>query len=190
AAGVGGRVARPRLVGVAGAQGDEPLMALALEERPDLSARHDVDARRRLVEHDERRARQQRVRDGELLPHPAGEGACRPIAERGECRALEQLPRARGELRLRQAVESGREAQVLEHRELAVEAEALRHVADAGLQLGHVGGEIVAEDAGLTRPYLEKTRDRAEERRLPGPVWPDDAEDLALVDREVDAPQR
>src|SRR5262249_48141592 len=116
--------------------------------------------------------------------------ACWPIAKRGERGALEQLLRARRELRLREAVESRREAQVLEHRKLAVEAEALRDVADAGLQLGHVGGEIVAEDPRLARLHLEAPCDGPEERRLPRPVRPDDAEDLALVDREIDAPQR
>ena len=83
-----------------------------------------------------------------------------------------------------------REGQVLHHRKLAVQAEALRHVADASLQLGHVGGEVVAENAGLGGMHLEEPRDRPEEGRLPGPVRTDDAEDLALVDREIDAAER
>jgi hypothetical protein len=47
--------------------------------------------------------------------------------------------------RPRQAVDAGDEFEILAHRQVIVEAEALRHVADAGFDLGRVGADVVTE---------------------------------------------
>src|SRR2546428_843763 len=184
------RVCGGRFVGVAGADEDERRRPRALEQRPDLGARHHVDARRRLVEDEQRGPRQERVGDRQLLLHAPRERARRPVGERGEPRAREQLARARAELRLRQAVEARREAQVLLDRQVAVEAEGLRAVADARLERRHVAAQIVAEDGRLAGLDLAEPCQRAQERRLPGAVGPDDAHDLAPLEHEIDAAER
>src|SRR2546427_4244795 len=148
------------------------------------------DARRRLVEQEERRPREERVGDRELLLHAARERAGGPPGEGGEPRAREQLAGARAELPLHHPVEARREAQVLLHREIAVEAEGLGDVADARLERRHVAAQIVAEDGCLRGLDLEQPRQRAEERRLPGAVGPDDAHDLAPLEHEIDAGER
>src|SRR2546428_705666 len=179
-----------RLVEVPGGEGGERLARRALGEPAALGARHHVEARRRLVEEEQRGRRQERVGDRQLLLHAPRERARRPLRERGEPGAREQLPGARAELRLRQAVETRREAQVLLDRQVAVEAEGLRDVADARLERRHVAAEIVAEDGRLAGLDLEEPGQRAQERRLPGAVGPDDAHDLAPLEHEVDAGER
>jgi hypothetical protein len=87
-------------------------------------------------------------------------------------------------------VQAGREAEVLGHRQVAVEAEALGHVADALLHRRDVAAQVVAEDARLLRLDLEQAGDGAQERRLAGAVGTDEAEDLPVVEREVDAGER
>src|SRR5205809_5029153 len=183
-------VRRGRFVEVAGGEEDERGFPLAFEERPDLGARHHVDARRRLVEQEERRAREERAGNRELLLHAARERAGGPPREGGEPGARQQLAGARAVFRLRHAVEARREAQVLLHREIAVEAEGLRDVADARLERRHVAAQIVAEDGRLRGLDLEEPRQRAQERRLPGAVGPDDAHDLAPLEHEIDAGER
>ena len=83
-----------------------------------------------------------------------------------------------------------REAQVLLDGEIAMQAEGLWDVADARLELGHVAPEIGPEDRRLLGLDHEQTREGAQQRRLAGAVGPDDAEDLPLVDGEVDAGER
>src|SRR5262249_22640271 len=65
------RAAR-RLVQVAGGEQHQRVAGGLLEEAPDLRPGDDVDARRRLVEHQQLRTGQERVRNRELLLHAAG----------------------------------------------------------------------------------------------------------------------
>ncbi len=165
--------------------------AAAVEDVPDLAPGDDVDARGRLVEHEQARLGEERVHDRELLLHAARERAGGAIAERRQAGALEERRRAGHELVLGEPVQAGREAQVLEHREIAMQAERLRHVADVLLQRRDVGrGEVVAEHGRRRRLDLEEADDRPQQRRLAGPVRPDDADDLRAADLEIDARER
>src|SRR5206468_738006 len=136
------------------------------------------------------RAREERVGNRELLLHAARERAGGPPREGGEPGARQQLAGARAVFRLRHAVEARREAQILLHREIAVEAEGLGDVADARLERRHVAAEIVAEDGGLRGLDLEEPCQRAQQRRLSSAVGPDDAHDLAPLEHEIDAGER
>src|SRR5207244_8514680 len=100
--------------------------------------------------------------------------------------SFEEIADTRGELGRRQAVETRREAEVLLDRQRAMEAEGLGHVAEPGLQRGHVAAEVVAEHGRLGRLDLEEPRQRAEQRRLPRAVRPDDTDDLAPLEHEID----
>ena len=70
------------------------------------------------------------------------------------------------------------EAQVLHHRQIAVQAEGLRHVADLRLQRRTSPRRSIAEHVRLVRLDLEQPGERAQQRRLAGAVGPDDADDL------------
>src|SRR5690606_23142878 len=65
------------------------------EQLPELAPRHRIDARRRLVEHDERRLVNERARQRELLLHAARQACREPAAERFES-GQRQQPIARG----------------------------------------------------------------------------------------------
>src|SRR2546429_6290866 len=58
---------------------------------------------------------------------------------------------ARGAPRVAQAVKPGDEFEVLAHREILIEAEALRHVADPAFDLVGVAADVVAETGALAR---------------------------------------
>ena len=128
-------VARRHFVEVARADQDQRVAPAAREDVPDLAARDDVDARRSA-----RRGRAGPARGGARSRSRAS-ASCRPRARRrrGRRRARGRCARAaasarRVELAAGQAMQAGREAQVLQDREVAVQAERLRDVAEPLLQ--------------------------------------------------------
>ena len=183
-------LARRGLLEVARREDHEHRLAPLGEELEDLAARDDVDARGRLVEHEERGLGQERVRDGELLLHAAGEGARRAVAERREAGALEERRGAALELGVVEALQPPGEREVLEDRELALQREHLRHVAEPRLQRRHVAAQVDAEHARLLRLDVEEAGEAAEQRRLPGSVRADDADHLAAREIEIDPVER
>jgi hypothetical protein len=161
-----------------------------LEDLPDLVARDDVDARGGLVEDQDPRLGQERTGDRELLLHAARELADLTVDEGGEPGALEDRHGAARELGIVEHVQARDDAQVLHHRQVAVEAEHLRHVAETFLQARHVAAHVDAEHHRLLRLDLEQTCERAQQRGLAGAVGTDHAEDLRARDLEVDAGER
>jgi hypothetical protein len=87
-------------------------------------------------------------------------------------------------------MQARREAEVVGDRQVALQAERLRDVAEPRLQVRHVVAEIESEDACLVGLDLEQAGERAEQRRLAGAVGTGDGEDLRLRDRQVDAGER
>src|SRR5262249_35980215 len=156
-------------------------------QAPDLRARDDVYAGGGFVEHEQGRARQERVGDGELLLHAAREGCGEALREARERGTLEQRSDARLGLGRRQTVQPRRETQVLRDGQVTVQAEDLGHVADVGLQLRDVGAQVVTQHERLVRVDLEQPHERAQERALAGAVRPDHADDLPLRQLEIDA---
>src|SRR5258706_15665443 len=77
----------------------EALVVKAVQDRPELAARDGVDARRRLVEEEQPRARQERRDERQLLFHPARELAREPRAEAIEADARQEVLRPRFGLR-------------------------------------------------------------------------------------------
>src|SRR5579875_2399558 len=124
-------------------------------------------------------------------PPPRRRSSCSAPRGRG-CAPPRAAPRSRGARarRRRRSARRGRGAQALAHGEVAVQAERLRHVAHAALEVGHVAGELVAEDARLDRLHLEEARERAQERRLARAVGADHRHDLTVREIEVDAGER
>jgi len=95
-----------------------------------------------------RRPREERAGDRELLLHAARERPGRAVSEGRQRRAGEQVFGSPLQLGARDPVQARREGQVLEHRELALEAEDLGHVARVRLELAHVAAQV--EDGRVT----------------------------------------
>src|SRR5262249_3115357 len=74
----------------------------------------------------------------------------------------------------------------LEH----VEVNFLRHDADAGLRHLELALDVVAEHAHLTRGLAHERGNDADQRGLARAVRPEQREEIALLDVEVDAFQR
>jgi hypothetical protein len=89
-----------------------------------------------------------------------------------------------------QAVDAAEEAQVLPDREVVVEAEALAHVADLPLHALGVAGDVRAEHEPGAGAGLEQAAQHPDRRGLARAVCAEEAEDLALTDRERDAVDR
>ena len=79
------------------------------------------------------------------------------------------------------------EVEVFFDRQIFVEAEALRHVADFPLDLRRVGANIVAKAGSLAGVGRQKPAQHADRRRLAAAVRTQKAEDLAALDanREI-----
>jgi hypothetical protein len=83
-----------------------------------------------------------------------------------------------------------RDGEVAHHRHVGEEVELLEHHPDARAQLVDVGvgiGDLVALDEDLAAGGGLEHVDAAQQRRLARARGPDDADDLALTDVEVDA---
>ena len=83
-------------------------------------------------------------------------------------------------------VGAGEEIQILDDGELAIERELLRDVADLLPGRGAGVVQVDAGDAQRAAACRQQTAEHAERRRLAGPVGPEQTEDLAAVDLEVD----
>ncbi len=101
---------------------------------------------------------------------------------------------ARRDLGLVHAGDFQRQRHVAVHRAARQQVEALEHHADAAalgaqLRLGQAGQGLAADgDRTFVGPLQQV--DALDQRAFAGPAGADDAEDLALRDVQVDAPQR
>jgi hypothetical protein len=139
-----------------------------------------------------RRVQQQQLRIGQragaerqpLLP-AAGEFAGKLLLAAVEADALDHV--ARGAACIGQAIEPRDELQILPHREILIEAEALRHVADLALDLVGVAANVEAEAGPLAGVGRQQAAEHADGRGLAASVRAEEAIDRAALDlhREV-----
>src|SRR5438128_9903817 len=116
---------------------------------PELAPRLRIDARGRLVEQQELRIGQRAGAEREALLPAAREFARDLLLAAGEPQPLNGL--AGGLRRVFDAVDARDELEVLAHRQVLIEAEALRHVADVQLDLVGFGADVVAETGAAAR---------------------------------------
>src|SRR6185295_2178599 len=79
------------------------------------------------------------------------------------------------------------EVQVLPDLHVVVDPKGVGHVAEDATYCLGVPADRLARDLGVAARRLEQRRQHPEHRRLAGAVGADEAEDLALLDRQVDA---
>ena len=72
------------------------------------------------------------------------------------------------------------------------DAAALRRLRDAEARdvVGRHGGDVAAVEADRSRAGARRTEDGHHQRRFAGAVRADQRDDLALVDRDIDALER
>ena len=148
---VGDLVAALGLVHVVGGdQHGEALGGERVDLVPEFAPRLGIDAGGRLIEQQQLRARQRAGAERQPLLPAAREFAGDLVlaAGRGPSRSIAARAAARG---LGDAVDARDEIEVLAHRQILIETEALGHVADLALDLVGLGADVVAE-AGAACP--------------------------------------
>ena len=159
------------------------------DDRPDVGPSDRVERRCRFVEEDEVGRAEQRDAEAEPLLHPLGEPARpRRPPDRPGRRRSRAWRRRRRPIRRRQAGQLGVEQEHLTGAQPWLVAEELRQVADpaAGRAVAERGAEDPTRAARRTR-QAEQQLDR---RGLPGAVRPQQADELARTDLEVDPVER
>src|SRR5208337_2499381 len=139
----------------------------------------------RLVEQQEPRLVQHAGGEREPLFPAARELSRQLVAAVHEPHALHDLLDRRPAAR--HLVDAGDEVEVLEHRQVLVQAEALRHVADLTADFVRLSDDVVAEALARAAVGLEEPTEHADGRRLAAAVRPEKSADLALGDLQVEA---
>ena len=161
--------------------------AAQLDEQPaDGPAPGRVEGARGLVEQQQRRLPDERLRDPEPLLHALRHRLDAAVARLGQADELEQLG-ALGRAALGAGEPLVQREQLVGARP-AGEAEQLREVAERAAGRGRPGGRAADLGGAAGRPD-EAARD-LHERALAGAVRAEQPDELALADGEVDAAQR
>src|SRR5213080_5401800 len=132
----------------------------------------------------------QSTREAELLLHAAGEAAGEPLGEWSEIGEAQELREAPLTRRLVESAEVRVETQVVEHREILVQPEALRHVAGLRLPRAALGARRAPEHLDGASRRLHQPGEEANEGRLAGPVGTDQPEDSSRRELGGDAGER
>src|SRR5262249_23741977 len=145
-----------------------------------------VEIARRLVEDQDRRIVNERLREADALPIPVGEGPDLFAEDLREPAHLDAAARAVLERLLFAAAQIGGEAQGFEGAHLRIERRALGQVAEAGPHLERLIEHVVSVDARGAARRRDEARQDAHRRRFAGAVRAEEAYDLAAFDLEVD----
>ena len=157
-----------------------------LHHRPQFAARDRVYAHARFVEQHQLRRADQRAGQAQLLLHPARKPARQPVLEPGEVGEGKQAGEGLLPLLGRQGAQLGIKVEILAHRQVFVEAEALGHVAEL---LQHRSGRA-AHDRHFAFVGREQPGQHADQRGLARAVRADEAGDRSRLHRDGDAVQR
>ncbi len=144
---------------------------------PEFAARFRIHARRRLVEQKQLRLVNQAGRQRKPLFPAAGKRAGELLAALHHAKAFQAF--FDGGLALRNFVKPRDEIQILLDAQILVEAEPLRHVADALFDLGALCAKIQTEAASLAAVGLEQTAEHPQKSRLAAAVRAEEAVNLA-----------
>ena len=169
-----------------GRPGGDPLLDHAPETQP--AAR--VEAGRRLVEEEHRRAGDERGGEVEAAAHPARVGADQALGGIGEFELLEQLRRAHGRLALGKVVEPADHLQVLGPGQVFVDRRVLAGEADLRAQQARIALDVDPGDLGAAAVGAEQGREDADGGRLPRSVRAQQGQHAAGRGPQVDAVER
>ncbi len=128
----------------------------------------------------------ERAGERETLLDAAGKRAGVHVLLPGELEDLDDLLPPRRDLVGRHEVHLGEELDVLVDREVVVERELLRHVADARLHAVGVLHDVDAVDGGRSLARREQATEHPDRRRLAGAVRAEESEDAPSRHLEVE----
>ncbi|MPM00207.1 hypothetical protein SDC9_46430 [bioreactor metagenome] len=137
-----------------------------LHHPPQLAPRDRIDAHPGFVEQQQFRLPDQRAGKAELLLHAARQLAGQPPGKAVQIGEIEQPAELRLPGRAGDAAQIGIENQVLHHRQILVEAEFLRHVADPQVQLRRGMQRVEPQHLDLARDRLQQPRHQPHQRGL------------------------
>ena len=158
-----------------------------LQDPPEVDARLRVDPRGRLVEEQHLGAMRERAGDHQPLREPARQLEDHRSCALGERELLEELVGAAPGLAPRDSEEAPVVVEVLTHGELAVERVRLGDDADAALHRGGMRGDVESRDECASTGRDDRRREHPDRRRLAGAVRPEQPEELAGAELEVDS---
>ena len=160
------------------------------QQRTKQQAGVDVEARERLVEHEELGVVQEGRGQEHALAHALrvrGHRAVAAVPEQEEPQQLRHLP---VEPRLRHPSKASDQRQVLGGRQVRVEVRLLRHVADPPLVCRGIVRLADAVEQNRSAARLEQADHHVDGRALAGSVRAQVADHLAAADREADVVDR
>ena len=164
---------------------------LAPEERPDPVGGLGIERPRRLVDEQDGRVGEQGPGEGEHLPHARRIAVEAEVGRLVESRQPQELAHPAVPVPAPQAVQGGEELEVLPPGQAPVEAPLVADgVADGGLGPARLAGDVMALDQGPPPVRQDERRQDLEERRLARSVGPEEAEDAAAADLEVEPVER
>jgi hypothetical protein len=141
----------------------------------------------RLVEQEHLGVVDERVGEAQPLLHAARQRLDVRIALAGEVDEVEQVADHPPPVRGRDAIAAPEEVEVLPDLHVVIDAERIRHEPEDAADLVGVPDHRVAADLGLAGARFQQRGQDPQRGRLPGAVGPHETEDLARLDREVDA---
>src|SRR5262249_3193127 len=147
---------------------------------PEIAPRFRIDASGRFVEQEELRIRQRAGAEREPLFPTARELAGHLLLAALQAEPLDhRFGRGGG---ARNAVDARDEFKIFAHREVVVEAETLRHIADAIFDLRGLGADVVTETGAAALVGRQQPAQHTDGGGLAGAVRPEEAENGAAFD--------
>ena len=185
-------VAALRLVHEVGGQEDgDALVAREVDQgAPEGVTGDGIDARSRLVEDQHGRPVQHGHRELQPLLDAERQAVGPRVLDGFQLVAVEQFPDSHRPVVRQQMVELGVQFEVLQHGQLAVEREGLRHVADVAPGLHVVAADGPAEQPRGALRGRQEAREHLHRRGLAAAVRAEEAEDFAAGDAEADIVDR
>src|SRR5690348_10354302 len=181
------------------ADGDLVLLAQFTYVLPQVATARGVEAARRLVEEQDPRMVHETADDLELSAHAAGHPADRLEdlgAQPDDVGEITDLPPVGPR---HQAVHRAVRVQAVQHRvepdvflssEVHVQRWVLKDNPDLATHLARLADHIVPGDLHAAGGQPESGREDRDGRRLAGAVWPEESEELSLLDVEADTVDR
>ena len=172
-----------------GRQQDRQGLALGepLELFPHRGASLGIEARGRLVQEEDLWPVDEPEADVEPPLHPAGIAADDPVCRPRQSQQIEQLGNPGFERASAHPLDAALKHQVLAAGRIAVDAGALRDIADCAAHGVRLPDDVVADDLGAARVRLRQRREHLDRGRLPGSVRSEQAKNLAGANGERDA---
>src|SRR5439155_11766819 len=161
-----------------------------VDHGPERAAGNWIDARRRLVEEEHARLVHDRSAECHALLPPPGQAPGELAAAALEAGEGEHPPLPGLAPLGRNAIDAGKEVEVLVDRQIVVEGKLLRHVANL---LAHALGAQLADlarEPHVAGTRLEQAAEHLDRRGLPRPVGAEQSVDLAVAHLEIDSLDR